>query len=134
MAKIIYLEGYRQFSRTIGQLTEKQSNVVVMFCGSKDPYTRLSWCPDCRDFLPLLQHVWSQFDKKNHRRGTFIEVGVGSSDEWYDPNNHFRTDPYLQIIETPTLINFRNSNYRLEKSDCKNPPKVYRFFEYFFNS
>jgi len=47
MVRLIKVEGYEAFKKTIADLESDQKPLFVLFSGSKDPATGESWCPDC---------------------------------------------------------------------------------------
>ncbi|XP_004349465.1 hypothetical protein CAOG_02715 [Capsaspora owczarzaki ATCC 30864] len=121
---IVRVAGLDQF-RAAAE-TAKAANagrLFALFCGSKDPATGNSWCPDCVASEP---HIMKEFGKQTD--ATLIYCTVGERAEWKDSNNVFRKAADLRVACVPTLLEV-DTKRRLNDAQCQDPKLVAMFFE-----
>lgn len=124
-----YVEGHNNFCEYLSHVQTFTKNVVGIFCGSKDPATNITWCPQCRTTLTQVSDVL--YDLRPSVDLFIIQVGMGSVAEWSKKDNPFRLDPALKISSSPTLLNLTDRQYRLNAHQCKSMRKIRQFFNYF---
>ncbi len=79
------VEGFDAFREKLAEVEKKGKIVIVLFSGSKTKGGK-SWCPDCEDAFPVVNHVLDEVEDQV----VFLYVGVGGRDFWKDPNCVFR--------------------------------------------
>ncbi|KAJ5584213.1 uncharacterized protein N7459_004013 [Penicillium hispanicum] len=86
------------------QLTLPESadpKLFIAFVSSKDPNTKLPWCPDVRAALPHLQAAFAEDSAPNL---AIVEVGQQAE----DPKNISRTS--WNVTNVPTLVRYQRVN------------------------
>ena len=86
---------------------------LVLFSGSKDPETGISWCPDCTAIEPVMQKLYDNPDYSKTR----IAICSIERSVWKDQANEFRTGS-LRLKSVPTLLVWRADKKRLAESQC----------------
>ncbi|PVI01794.1 hypothetical protein DM02DRAFT_335622 [Periconia macrospinosa] len=71
----------------------------LVFVSSIHPETGLSWCPDVRAAMPVID---AAFEKEDAAPLGVVEVG--QRPEWKEPNNVFRTK--WNVHNVPCLVRF----------------------------
>lgn len=77
MVKDHLVQGYDAFIKLADSLTSKGELVHVLFTGSKDPVTGVSWCPFCVKAEPVINEGKKKAPENSH----LIVVEVGSRPE-----------------------------------------------------
>jgi len=68
----------------------------ILFFASGSP----SWCPDCRDALPVIDSIFGASDAPKLQ-----VIKVGMREEWKSADNKWRGEPF-QVKETPCIVKF----------------------------
>ncbi|XP_065207830.1 thioredoxin domain-containing protein 17-like [Planococcus citri] len=119
---------YNEWVRQILRLSETHQRIVVVFCGALDE-NGLSWCPDCRNALPVIEDAIQNTAVPNVR-SAYLFVGI-QRDEWKNPNNYYKMDNHLKLTNVPTIICWDRGKLvaRLVEEDCAIPEMVSPLFK-----
>lgn len=111
--------------RLQGLIVGQQAGLLLFF-GSEDPETGVSWCPDCVTADPVLRAAIA----KQRPDLTLFECPVGLRSAWKQvPDHPYRVHPDLRVARIPTLIRFERGCEiaRLVEADCAVPEAVQAF-------
>ncbi|CAI6327480.1 unnamed protein product [Periconia digitata] len=78
-----------------------KSPLYLVFVSSIHPETGLSWCPDVRAAMPIIEAAFNKDERKGLELGI---VEVGQRPEWKEPTNVFRTQ--WNVHNVPCLVRY----------------------------
>jgi len=123
MGKLIKVEGFDACFEKIEELKGK-TTLFIMFSGSKDEKTGISWCPDCVTAEPVIEKCF----KDTGDDVTLLYVAVGQRDFWKKQDNPFRTHEKLRLKGVPTLMKWGGPQ-KLVEEELFNEDLVQMLFE-----
>jgi len=98
--------------------------LFLLFSGSKDAQTGVSWCPDCVTAEPVIYKCFNETPDD----AILLYVGVGQRDYWKKQDNEFRTHEKLRLKGVPTLMKWGGPQ-KLTEAECANEDLVSMLFE-----
>jgi len=115
------VEGYDALIELLEKNPECQSDrVFVLFSGSVDATSGVSWCPDCVAADPVIAAALKQVEDDV----VFVHCAVGQRGFWKDQSNVFRTNSKLKLKGVPTLLSWHEPEKRLVEENCAKLPMV----------
>jgi len=108
------------------RLSTSRSAALLLFFGSEDQATGVSWCPDCVTADPLLRRACKTLQPSLD----LFECPVGQRSAWKNqPEHPYRLHPLIRLARIPTLIWLDGAceRGRLVEADCAVPASVEAF-------
>jgi len=108
------------------RLAGTRAAALLLFFGSEDQGTGLSWCPDCVTADPVLRRACRTLQPVLE----LIECPVGQRSAWKNqPEHPYRLHPLIRLARIPTLIWVDGAceRGRLVEADCAMPAIVEAF-------
>jgi len=112
--KEFHVEGYDALIALLEKHTSESDRVFVLFSGSVDASSGVSWCPDCVAADPVIAAAVKEVEDEV----VFVHCAVGERTYWKDQANVFRTNPKLKLKGVPTLLNWHEPEKRLVEENC----------------
>jgi len=108
------------------RLAGTRSAALLLFFGSEEQGTGVSWCPDCVTADPVLRRACRTLQPGLE----LIECPVGQRSAWKNqPEHPYRLHPLIRLARIPTLIWVDSAceRGRLVEADCAVPAIVEAF-------
>jgi len=108
------------------RLVASRGAALLLFFGSEDQGTGVSWCADCVTADPVLRRACRTLQPGRE----LIECPVGSRSAWKNqPEHPYRLHPLIRLARIPTLIWVDGAceRGRLVEADCADPAIVEAF-------
>jgi thiol-disulfide isomerase/thioredoxin len=88
--------------------------LFVLFTGTKDASTGLSWCSDCVRAEPVIDAALEKADG-----GCVLLVCTVDRAPYRAPEYQYRTDPRIKLACVPTLMKWNNGKALLRLNDSQ---------------
>ena len=88
----------------------------ILFTGSKNPETGISWCPDCTNAQPNIDKM---INDKKFENASLVICSV-TRDVWKSKENPYKADKTLKVSSVPTLLYLENPAVKLAESQLLN--------------
>ncbi|KAI9593153.1 hypothetical protein BDF19DRAFT_448749 [Syncephalis fuscata] len=111
---------------SLASLGTVPKSTFVLFFGTEDPATGLSWCPDCVDADPKIREAIHALPE-----ALLILCPVGDRSKWKNrPEHPYRANPLIALSAIPTLFHWQPTTgfgQRLVEEECMNNAKLASF-------
>ncbi|PIA53427.1 hypothetical protein AQUCO_00900185v1 [Aquilegia coerulea] len=95
---------------------------LILFLADNDPFTSLSWCPDCVRAEPV---IYKKLEASTDEVA-LLRAYVGDRPTWRNAHNPLRTDSRFKLKGVPTLVRWENDaiSGRLEDHEAHVEHKI----------